>query len=282
MNYFIDTEFIEGKQDKKFLGFKYGETKPTIDLISIGIVDEMGHEYYAISKDFNFDEAWNRYDLKQVGKKDTGMTPVFEKVYWIRENVLKPLWFDLFKIHGRYKYRADAETAWNESPDIFKYIYLKLLIQKYGKSNAQIAAEIIEFIYCEEYKKSRDLQNCNISISEYLDEDRIIFTNHSDKCHPTGNVSDFKDIKFYAYYADYDWVAFAWLFGKMINLPKGFPFYCRDLKQIADNIWESTKINTRFESPKNEHNALADANWNKEFYEFLRDQCKRNNWIFLF
>jgi len=250
MNYFIDTEFIEGKQDKKFLGFKYGETKPTIDLISIGIVDEMGHEYYAISKDFNFDEAWNRYDLKQVGKKDTGMTPVFEKVYWIRENVLKPLWFDLFKIHGSYKYGADAETAWNESPDIFKYIYLKLLILKHGKSNEQIASEIIEFVSsCESKSPSR--------------------------------LKEYKPV-FYAYYADYDWVAFAWLFGKMINLPKGFPFYCRDLKQIADNIWESTKINTRFESPKNEHNALADANWNKEFYEFLRDQCKRNNWIFLF
>ena len=32
MKYFIDTEFVEGKQDKTFLGIKVGETKPTIDL----------------------------------------------------------------------------------------------------------------------------------------------------------------------------------------------------------------------------------------------------------
>lgn len=30
--YFIDTEFIEGSQPKKFLGHIYGQSKPTIDL----------------------------------------------------------------------------------------------------------------------------------------------------------------------------------------------------------------------------------------------------------
>ena len=40
MRYFIDTEFIEGTQDKTFCGIKVGETKPTIDLISIGVVAE--------------------------------------------------------------------------------------------------------------------------------------------------------------------------------------------------------------------------------------------------
>lgn len=37
--------------------------------------------------------------------------------------------------------------------------------------------------------------------------------------------------EFWGYYADYDWVVFCWIFGKMIDLPKGFPMYCRDLKQ---------------------------------------------------
>ena len=58
MKYFLDTEFIEGNQ-KRF----FGKTKPTIDLISIGMVAEDGREYYAISKDFNLKEAWNRYDI---------------------------------------------------------------------------------------------------------------------------------------------------------------------------------------------------------------------------
>ena len=44
---------------------KYFDSKPTIDLISIGIVSSDGSEYYAISKDFNLKEAWNRVDEKE-------------------------------------------------------------------------------------------------------------------------------------------------------------------------------------------------------------------------
>lgn len=47
MRYFIDTEFIETGRD----------TRPTIDLISIGIVCEDGREYYAISEEFRAHEA---------------------------------------------------------------------------------------------------------------------------------------------------------------------------------------------------------------------------------
>ena len=90
MKYFLDTEFLEGTQKKWF-----GETKPTLDLISIGIVAEDGREYYAISKDFNLKEAWNRYDLVKYEFRDCGMTPIYKKVYWIRENVLKPIFIEL-------------------------------------------------------------------------------------------------------------------------------------------------------------------------------------------
>lgn len=64
MKYFIDTEFVEGCQKSLFR-----KCKPTIDLISIGIVNEKGDTYYAISKDFNVKEAWNRYDIDEYGKK---------------------------------------------------------------------------------------------------------------------------------------------------------------------------------------------------------------------
>lgn len=70
--------------------------------------------------------------------------------------------------------------------------------------------------------------------------------------------------EFWAYYADYDWVAFCQLFGRMIDLPRHFPMYCKDLKQLADEVG-----NPKFESPQNEHDALADAKWNLEFYRFL-------------
>jgi len=34
--------------------------------------------------------------------------------------------------------------------------------------------------------------------------------------------------KFYGWYCDYDWVVFCWLFGRMIDLPEGFPMYMID------------------------------------------------------
>lgn len=69
---------------------------------------------------------------------------------------------------------------------------------------------------------------------------------------------------FYGYYADYDWVIFCWIFGRMIDLPKGWPMYCRDLKQMLD---ESGK--DKIPDPEDEHNALTDAIWNKALYEHL-------------
>lgn len=67
--------------------------------------------------------------------------------------------------------------------------------------------------------------------------------------------------EFWGYYSDYDWVAFAWLFGAMIDLPEGWPMYCRDLKQEAD------RLGVTFPQPEtDEHHALADARWNRDMY----------------
>lgn len=69
----------------------------------------------------------------------------------------------------------------------------------------------------------------------------------------------------WAYYADYDWVALCQLFGTMMDLPKGWPMYCRDVKQLCDQLGNP-------ELPKQtstEHHALADARWTKEAWEFL-------------
>lgn len=74
--------------------------------------------------------------------------------------------------------------------------------------------------------------------------------------------------EFWAYYADYDWVVLCQLYGRMIDLPEGWPMYCRDLIQS----WS-----TRFtEHPKEcvpmlgtEHNALDDARWNKRLYDYI-------------
>ncbi len=71
----------------------------------------------------------------------------------------------------------------------------------------------------------------------------------------------------WGYYSSYDHVAFCQLFGTMMDLPKGFPMYTRDIKQLCDSIG-----NPRLpEQGKGEHNALLDAKWNKIAWEYLRD-----------
>ena len=75
---------------------------------------------------------------------------------------------------------------------------------------------------------------------------------------------------FYGYFADYDWVVFCQIFGKMIDLPNGWPMLCYDLKQIAMSLG-NPKLP---EQKSTEHNALNDARWNKEVYDFLIDCSK--------
>lgn len=86
-------------------------------------------------------------------------------------------------------------------------------------------------------------------------------------------VSDFAPPEdkpeFWGYYADYDWVVFCWLFGSMVQLPKGYPKYCRDIKQLCDHLGNPQLP----EKGKREHDALSDAFWNKRAYEFLARQA---------
>jgi 3' exoribonuclease, RNase T-like len=153
MKYFLDTEFIES-----------GAGKP-IQLISIGIVAEDGREFYAISWEFNWQDAND----------------------WVRANVLE-----------------------------------KLELEIKPRSLGEIASAIVDF------------------------------------------VGDDKP-EFWGYYADYDWVVFCQIFGAMVDLPKGWPMYCRDLKQ-----WSDAVDAPKFEAPKGEHNALVDAKWNVALYEHIR------------
>jgi hypothetical protein len=265
MNYYLDTEFLEGTQAKRFLGLPCGNTKPTIDLISIGIVSEDNREYYAISKDFNLKEAWNRYDIKEGVTKPKyiwdSKIKEDEKVYWIRENVLKPIWEDLVQketdkilriCQTSLKYNLNLEYKVPLFISDFSYKSLKYLINVYGKTNQQIAEEVKKFVYNQD------------------DEDKY---NNTYKSQP----------KFHGYYADFDWVVFAWLFGKMIDLPTGFPMFCIDLKQELDNkalLYFKDKtleqnisyMKNRNDYPKqtNEHNALSDAHFCRDLYKFLQ------------
>lgn len=70
--------------------------------------------------------------------------------------------------------------------------------------------------------------------------------------------------EFWAYYADYDWVALCQIFGPMIDLPEGWPMYCNDLKQLMDmRNWDKSQLPTQKGA---EHNALEDARWVRDAY----------------
>lgn len=72
--------------------------------------------------------------------------------------------------------------------------------------------------------------------------------------------------EFWAYYADYDWVGLCQLFGRMIDLPKGWPMYCNDLKQLCVSAGDP-----KLEKCQDEHHALADARWVKKQYAVLKE-----------
>jgi len=74
--------------------------------------------------------------------------------------------------------------------------------------------------------------------------------------------------EFWGYYADYDWVAIAQLYGTMIDLPSGWPMFCMDLKQLCVLKGNPTLP----KQTSTEHHALADAQWNRDIYDWLMRQ----------
>lgn len=79
--------------------------------------------------------------------------------------------------------------------------------------------------------------------------------------------------EFWVYYGDYDWVVFCQLFGAMVDLPKGWPMWARDLKQLCWSLGDPDlpQFATRG------HNALDDAYEIRERYFWLEDWWKSHD-----
>lgn len=71
---------------------------------------------------------------------------------------------------------------------------------------------------------------------------------------------------FWAYYADYDWVALCQLYGTMMDLPPTWPKFCLDVKQLA--VMKGNPRLPKQQGP--EHNAPADARWTLRAWESLQ------------
>lgn len=168
------------------------------------------------------------------------------KEYWLRDNVLRKIYEELLS----KEYDANL-IEHRKLP--FELKSMKYLINKYGKTNEKISDEIKHFIY-----------NCQ-------------------DIHETHKTST--PIRFYGYYSAYDWVVLCCQYGSMLDLPKGFPKYCVDLKQSLDeiqeknfglNLFKGKLANNIKELPNypkqiDKHNALADAKWNYKLYVFLKN-----------
>lgn len=296
--YFYDTEFLEGTQKRRIGGLelpKFFDTKNTIDLISIGIVSEDNREYYAVSKDFNLKEAWNRYDL-ETEQVYVDMRNIFpngrkKKVYWIRGNVLKPIFNEWMREHNGNIVRLGLPIPLESNK--FTYKNFKKWLQIKGKSNKEISKDIIDFVNPDLMWPVSSYNNSELKSGGRLDE-------HFNKHNVTSDGSYYyAQPEFYGYYSSYDHVVICCLFGKMIDLPKGFPMHTIDLKQtfdekqqkmysiaseqagvnldgfgeygvlMVDRTEYDLKKSLAYPVNKEEHSAISDARWTKELYEFL-------------
>lgn len=188
---------------------------------------------------------------------------------WVRENVLNKIQLEFYKKESAY-----AKTYHWES------LTLKNFMKWEGKNKKEIAKDIVMFVYPEQSNNFAGAE------SEFFQRAKEYGWNGEQP-------------EFYAYYADYDWVVFCSLFGKMIDLPKFFPMYCHDLKQTLDEVAalndrkrvadlkiafdedntqeyplelmvQSLKGHPNYPKQENEHNALDDAKWNKRLYDFVQ------------
>jgi len=171
--------------------------------------------------------------------------------------------------------------------------YMDTEFIEYGKTIELISIGIVAedgrelYLISKEYKykKADDWVKENVILPMYREQSptKKQFTGPED-FHKTAGVSKAEIARkienfvantkpeFFAYYADYDWVVFCQLFGRMIDLPKGFPMFCIDLKQM---MWERGLIKENFNikellPQENEHNALSDARWNKALHELIQ------------
>lgn len=160
---------------------------------------------------------------------------------WVQKNVLGPLEEELNRNIPSF-----ARHQFNYNPTF------KELLKKFGKSNKVISEEIVKFV---------NGVGCLEQLRSGLWPDMKEVELHNPN--KMGNAQP----EFYGYYADYDWVLFCSLFGRMVDLPDGFPMYCIDLKQMMDENRLSKEWKQQHcPDPVGEHNAIVDARWNKKLY----------------
>ncbi len=125
-------------------------------------------------------------------------------------------------------------------------LYLESTDFDRGKANQWVRANVLPQLKGGEYRWP--LPSIRVTLRDFFD------------------IEEYGKPELWGYYSAYDHVAFCQLFGTMMDLPKGYPMYTRDIKQWCDCLGNPALPLLG----KDEHNALADARWNRQAWEFLR------------
>lgn len=159
-NYHFEVQQVELKQRQSFFErILKKEVRYENQLISLEIKDNDQIVYFAVSKDFNLKQSWNKYQIKEdiiihTGKGSQFSETIKIKEFIIRKNILYPLWKRLFLesekeffflfFNSKWEY-FEKEVEEGKYDYLFTYNKFKKLLQKHGKPTQVILNEIIEF-----------------------------------------------------------------------------------------------------------------------------------------
>lgn len=161
---------------------------------------------------------------------------------------------------GRELYYINENCDWNRANNWVRENVLKPIGIEQINSKCYFSSDAEKHMVPRERIPRKILQFVKHDLGDaggFIDDDHIYQRLHQAEVN--------EKIELWAYYADYDHVILSQLFGTMMDLPKGFPMYTKDLKQECDRLG-NPKLP---EQSSCEHHALEDAKHNRVVWEFL-------------
>lgn len=254
---YLDTEFSEGFfKPIGWLPKWFPGNKPrwSIELISIGLVDDEGKEYYAINQDFKRSRCNDWVKENVLTKLPERM--IIEDNWWDRYHGIEPEDSEMYTPNPVYKSIAEIRE------DIQNFVYPKDIIHA------------VTYHSMEDYKDFCEKNPVQFK-AYYADYDWVLF------CTIFGTMMDLPD-GFPMYAIDikqiFDETAVMMLAERVQDQPKpgsildvsdGYELTIKDTHKLMKEMPSYPKQNE-----SGEHNAVEDAKWNKQVDEWLTLQRK--------